>query len=301
MIPFSSIGYEINTNITSLNNDYTGFANYSGDGGINEIYFGTAYQLLDEVSVGLNAVYLFGGLNRWKRLVFTDDNSFLNSLAHSRMNLQGYYYELGILYEKEINQEKNITFGITANNTSNIRAKSKNYIETFEYLNSVESTVDVILDTTEWGYATLPRYLAAGFSYRDSEKWLFVFDYNIQDWASYRLFEESDSLENSMSISAGVQYVPEYNSVTKYYKKIQYRLGLSYKNTPIQIRNTQIQEKSISFGIGLPVKRSRTKYDFSLIIGERGTVESNLIKEQFLTFGLTISYDGIWFVKRKYD
>ena len=27
----------------------------------------------------------------------------------------------------------------------------------------------------------------------------------------------------------------------------------------------------------------------------------NLIKEQFVRLGLSVSYDGIWFVKRKYD
>ena len=27
----------------------------------------------------------------------------------------------------------------------------------------------------------------------------------------------------------------------------------------------------------------------------------NLIKEEFVRLGLSVSYDGIWFVKRKYD
>ena len=65
--------------------------------------------------------------------------------------------------------------------------------------------------------------------------------------------------------------------------------------------NNQLTEKSISFGIGIPVKRSRTKYDLSVTLGERGTTENNLLKEQFVKFGLSVSYDGIWFVKRKYD
>jgi len=39
----------------------------------------------------------------------------------------------------------------------------------------------------------------------------------------------------------------------------------------------------------------------SVTLGERGTTENNLLKEQFIKFGLSVSYDGIWFVKRKYD
>ena len=89
--------------------------------------------------------------------------------------------------------------------------------------------------------------------------------------------------------------------VTKYYKRMQYRLGVSYYNTPLQFDNNQLIQKSISFGIGVPVKKSRTKYDLSVTLGERGTTENNLLKEQYIKIGLSVSYDGIWFVKRKYD
>ena len=37
------------------------------------------------------------------------------------------------------------------------------------------------------------------------------------------------------------------------------------------------------------------------MIGDRGTTEDNLLKENFIKIGLSVTYDGIWFVKRKYD
>ena len=57
----------------------------------------------------------------------------------------------------------------------------------------------------------------------------------------------------------------------------------------------------LSIGFGLPVKKSRTRYDLSLLFGQRGTIEDNLLQERYIQFGLSVSYDGIWFVKRKYD
>ena len=95
--------------------------------------------------------------------------------------------------------------------------------------------------------------------------------------------------------------MPQANKGTKYYKRVDYRFGGSYSNTPLQFDNRQLIEKSISFGFGIPVKKSRTKYDFSCTLGQRGTLEGKLIKEQFIRLGLSVSYDGIWFVKRKYD
>jgi hypothetical protein len=123
----------------------------------------------------------------------------------------------------------------------------------------------------------------------------------MQNWEDYSLFDEGDDLNNSMRISAGLQYTPEFNSVTKYYKRMQYRLGGAYSNTPLTLNDTQLKEMSVSFGFGIPIRTSRTKYDISLTVGQRGTTDNNLIKEQFVRVGLSVSYDGIWFVKRKYD
>ncbi|MEC9209078.1 MAG: hypothetical protein VX762_01470 [Bacteroidota bacterium] len=296
MIPFSNTGYEINIRDTEYNTD----KNYYGDGGISKIYFGGAYELFSSLSVGVNASYLFGGLNRRKQLIY-DDESFLNSRSNSKINLQGYYYELGLLYKKTLNEYDKFSIGLTANNNSSIRAKKTELIESFEFSGFFEVPKDTFINSTEWGDVTLPKYISAGISYNKDKKWLFAADYSIQNWAEYSMFHESDNLVNSMRISGGMQYTPEYNSITKYYKRMDYRLGASYSNTPLQFEDNQLKEINVSFGFGIPVKKSRTKYNFSCIFGQRGTTENNLIKEQFVRLGLSISYDGIWFVKRKYD
>lgn len=296
MLPYSNIGYELNSRNLVPDADLL----YSGDGGLSKVYFGSAYQISNEFSVGINASYLFGGLNRRKKVIF-DDASFLHSRSNSKINLKGYYYEVGLLYKKNLTANREVSFGITANNNSEIRAKKGELVETFEYSGVFELPKDTFENTTEWGYVTLPQYISVGLTYREGEKWLLVADYSLQNWADYTLFDESDNLSNSMRMSGGMEYTPEYNSVTTYYKRMQYRLGASYSNTPLQFDGNQLTEKSISFGFGIPVKKSRTKYDLSITLGERGTTEHNLLKEQYIKFGLSVSYDGVWFVKRKYD
>ena len=260
------------------------------------LYTKDAYGL--GFSVGINASYLFGGLNRRKQLVY-DDESFFNARSNSKINLKGYFYELGILYKKSLSADKEFSFGLTANNNSSISAKRTNLVETFSGANEIVK--DTALSTLERGDATLPQYISTGISYRNGEKWLLVADYSMQNWEDYSLFDEGDDLNNSMRISGGLQYTPEFNSVTKYYKRMQYRLGGAYSNTPLSLNDTQLKEMSVSFGFGIPVRKSRTKYDVSLTLGQRGTTDNNLIKEQFVKFGLSVSYEGIWFVKRKYD
>ncbi len=301
MMPFSSSGYEMSADLVNANNStYNATANYYGDGGISKIYFGGAYKVLNKLSVGVNASYLFGGLNRRKQLVYTDA-SFLNSRANSKINLKGYYYQLGLLYKKILNKNDELSIGLTANNNSTIRAKKTELVESFEFAGFFELPKDTFVNTIEWGNVILPRYTSVGVSYNKNKKWLFAADYSMQNWADYFMFDESDNLANSMKVSAGLQYTPEYNSITKYYKRMDFRAGASYSNTPLQFEGKQLKEMSMSFGFGIPVKKSRTKYDFSCTLGQRGTTNNNLIKEQFIRLGLSISYDGIWFVKRKYD
>ena len=296
MIPFSSIGYDILVRDSEYNADM----NYYGDGGVSEIYFGTAYQIFDVFSVGINASYLFGALNRRKKLIF-DDDTFLNSRSNNKINLKGYYYELGVLYNKSLNNNSSFSIALTANNNTQISAKKNEIIESFEFSGLLEVPIDTINLSTELGEVNFPKYISAGISYNKNNKWLFIAEYNTQDWSDYIMFNETDNLVNSMSFSGGLQYTPNYNSINKYYKRIDYRIGTCYRDIPLQFEENQLKEISVSFGFGIPIKKSKTKYDISCTLGNRGTTQDNLIKEQFVRIGLSVSYDAIWFVKRKYD
>ena len=169
MIPFSSIGYDILVRDSEYNADM----NYYGDGGISEIYFGTAYQLFDVFSVGINASYLFGALNRRKKLIF-DDDMFLNSRSNNKINLKGYYYELGVLYNKSLNNNSSFSLALTANNNTQISAKKNEIIESFEYSGLLEVPIDTINLSTELGEVNFPKYISAGISYNKNNKWLFI-------------------------------------------------------------------------------------------------------------------------------
>ena len=62
MLPFSSIGYSMSNAVIDANDTtHNAIANYYGDGGISKIYFGGAYQLNDNLSLGLNASFYLVG------------------------------------------------------------------------------------------------------------------------------------------------------------------------------------------------------------------------------------------------
>ena len=296
IIPFSSIGYSMQNRDDIFGADML----YDGDGGISKVYFGSSIELHQNLSVGANASYLFGGLNRRKRLVF-DDETIFNSRSNSLINIKGIYYEFGAVFSKKIDDNNSqISISINTSNNTNVDAKRTNLVETFEYSGTNEIVKDTFENSVEKGSMILPKYTNLGLAY-SLDKWLFVFDYSTQNWSDYELFEESDSLINSQRISGGLQYTPDISSVNQFYKRCHYRVGLALNTTPLQINNTQLEDKSISFGIGIPIKKNKSTYDISLILGQRGTTSNNLLKENYVKIGLTMSFEGIWFVKQKYN
>ena len=296
IIPFSSIGYSMQNRDDIFGADML----YDGDGGISKVYFGSSLELHQNLSVGANASYLFGGLNRRKRLVF-DDETIFNSRSNSLINIKGIYYEFGAVFSKKIDDNNSqISISINTSNNTNVDAKRTNLVETFEYSGTNEIVKDTFVNSVEKGSMILPKYTNLGLAY-SLDKWLFVFDYSTQNWSDYELFEESDSLKNSQRISGGLQYTPDISSVNQFYKRCHYRVGLALNTTPLQINNTQLEDKSISFGIGIPIKKNKSTYDISLILGQRGTTSNNLLKENYVKIGLSMSFEGIWFVKQKYN
>ena len=249
----------------------------------------------------VNASYLFGILNQRKKILYRD-NSFINSRKNNSFSIKGYTYEVGLLYSKSINKEKKISFGLNTSNNATIKTKSSQLLETFEYTGLIEYAKDTVLNITQSGDLYLPRFINIGAMYKKSDNWIFIVDYSMQDWSEYKFFNQnSDDLTNSNRASIGTQYIPEPNSITKYYKRFEYRFGLSHENTPLYLNNNQLQETGVYFGLGIPVKKNRTKYNFLLALSERGTTEGDLIKERIFRFGLQISFNGIWFKKYKYD
>ena len=304
LLPFSNIGYHIED--AEIHPDL-GLVSYSynGDGGLSLLYVGAAYNLTENLSVGANVNYLFGGLNRNKRVLFTDGETY-NTRKTSSISAKGFFYQLGLMYNKDLNEKRHLTLGFTANNNAEISAKRTVLTETYEILSSIYEVVkDTIEDYSISGCEDcnmiLPQNLAVGVSLNMDNKWLLMADFSIQDWSEYRMFGETDSLANSMKFSGGLQYTPDNMAVNKYWKLIKFRFGGKFQQSYLQLYNTQLNEKSVSFGLGLPLRKTKSEINLSVEVGERGTINNNLIKEQFLRFQIGLSLSDIWFVKRKYD
>ena len=130
----------------------------------------------------------------------------------------------------------------------------------------------------------------------------------MQDWASYEeQFADTitDQLSGSTEFAFGVQYRPkkDLSPNASAFKNGRYRLGFRYAQSYLQLGETQLDEMAFTAGFGLPIARQTSLINFGIEFGERGTVDNNLIREQFTNVyvGLSLSPIGKWFNKRKYN
>ena len=106
-----------------------------------------------------------------------------------------------------------------------------------------------------------------------------------------------------MKISIGLELKP--NPMARYfYQRVAYRLGYKYAKNYLQIDNNKLTEYGVSFGIGLPLRKTKSTINLAVEIGKRGTTsitDPRLLQENYVKFTLGFSAHDVWFFKRKFD
>jgi hypothetical protein len=305
LLPYSSSGYNL-TGTENIANVGTVTHNYNGTGGINQVYLGVGYTPAKWVSVGINAAYLFGSINRERTVIFPPDSTgFLNTRITDAINVGSLLFTYGVQFYKDLPKDYKLTIGISANLQTKLRATNSQLVTRYFSSGSLEKLRDSLPVTDDIkGSIIIPFGLRGGVALKNS-RWLIGVDAGTQQWSEYKSFDVSDNLKDSYFIAGGIQLTPNENALNTYYKQVQYRFGLRYSHTPLYLNNLQLEERAVSFGLGIPIIKPAV-YGVSYInlgceAGIRGTRASGLIRENFIRINASFSFSDKWFAKRKYD
>ncbi len=301
LLPFSDVGYKV-VDIQAVTGLGKVLRSYEGSGGIHQVYFGNALSIGKNFSAGLNLNYLFGTIEKNRSVSFPDSINIFNTRVLNTTVVGGFKLTAGLQYLQPIGKNYQLIGGLTYSPevVSNIKDKmlAYNYVVG---ATGIDSPRDTILNTPfEKGTMRLPVDIGAGFMLRKTDRWVLGADYRWQNWKQFTFFDRSDSLNNSTTFSVGGQFNPPATVLSSYWNKMQYRFGVRFTQTYLELRKNQINEFGISFGLGLPLSRTKSTINLGLEAGARGTTESNLIRESFLKFSLGFSIYERWFEKRKF-
>lgn len=296
-LPYSTVGYAISD--PAVHPDFGGYNTiFEGTGGLSRVFGGLAWQITNELSAGVNLNYFFGSLNYLQTVTF-DSIHFINVRAERSRIFSDFTWDAGLQYRHVVNKEKEISLvaGLSGGIASPLSLREDLLVETFRY---TSTGVIIAKDTVTWvegekGKVQIPLHLAGGLSLQRGDRWMLGADLSFQDWSSYEAFGINDSLQQSYQIALGGQY--KYNS-------IYLRGGIRFHQTYLNIRDNQLNEYGISFGVGIPVYNKA--YSVSMLsagveLGQRGTTEQGLIRERFgrLWLSFTMNQER-WFKRREY-
>lgn len=279
-------------------------------------------QLLSELSVGATANYLFGTINQVTDVIYPGSVTFFNSKRQRSIQVSDFTFNGGLQthftidsikskgQRRILKQKIKIGFGVFVNTPSAISAKQSNIIYNYSIDGfGVERSKDTILNSQEnKGTIKLPLEMGFGLSIKKGEKLTVLMDAATTKWSDFKYFDTpSKDFRNSYRVSAGLNYVPNKLAFgsSNYIKRIQYRLGVSYSDGYLDLKNTAISNYFVSAGLGLPVGIGRfddiAVINISAQYGKMGTLNNSLLQEDYVRLILGFTFNKRWFIKYKYD
>ena len=307
LMPYSNVGYKINEQkpLTITDTTITVSNIYDGSGGINTAYLGIGVAISRNLSIGVNADFLFGTIRRNSTSYFPDLLYAQSYRETNMIKVNDFNFNFGLQYTTKLGKDKHLTLGFVYAPALNIKASNDTLANMVSASNPETVLYEVSQSSTVNGKIKMPRSIGGGFSFEKDDKFLIAGDVYMQNWSKLNMFGKSDSLKNSLRASLGIQIIPNATDYNSYFKRVRYRFGVSVNNTYLKLNGKQLNEFGLSFGAGFPVRKSQSDMskaiiNFGVEIGQRGTTDMNLIKEDYLRFTVSMSLYDFWFRQHKF-
>jgi hypothetical protein len=282
-LPYSSVGYTINAKTPIEGTALSYIETFSGSGGVNQVYLGGSVKIFKNLSVGINAAYLFGNITRsessddfgyYLKDITYISNFDVNYGLNYRFNINKWRYNLGFIYGR----------------ARDLRTESETTIQTGTGTETVSGQT--------YGYS-IPQNAGAGFSLRKGFFRLGI-DYEWSNWQDVEFTNVYFKTRNSNRISVGFE-LPSMGVRKGTNKMIFFRFGGEYRQSYLLINNYPVDCRLLTFGAGLPLKGSLSTINVSLEVGQVGTTSNGLIQESFVSLHLDMSLRDLWFMKKRFN
>lgn len=296
IVPFSSVNYEINSS-EEIGGEIVSFdKTYEGSGGLSRIYWGNSFNVFDNLNAGFNASYIVGTITRTETAA--SNESFTGYELKNKRAAYSLYFDYGLQYsigdDAHSAKEQNWVYTIGLIYGAGKKLHTNDDLE-FTYNGATSS-----LEQEKQLDIRIPQKFGIGIAVKNGNNFRAGFDYEWAEWSNINFSNPNLDTKNSSRFSIGAEYFPGKSRDDSWLKKMYYRLGANYKNSYLEIDNTPINSKGITFGVGIPYDYTST-INFSIEYGEEGTLSKGLIKNSYWQFYLSFSLPELWSSRSKFD
>ena len=286
--PYSNVGYHIKvpTNRTSTDDDQE--VDFSGKGGVNKFYWANAFELFRGFSLGVTSSYIFGNITHNEEV---DVMSIKETYSVNKM-----YFDFGAQYSHWFGQFTNVTLGGIYGYKSEMAIQRTQTITGNTGTDRNQRRPDL--------KSYVPESYGAGFSILRNKKnteWVLAADYQFRNWAVDDSRLKSITNSDSRMYSVGLQLTPNTKQPEKYIHAIRFQIGAIYNQTNLKVNGYQMEDYSLSLGVGLPIvsrqQQTLSYVNISAIVGESGTGQRGGISERYFLLSVNLSLIERWFAK----
>jgi len=300
ILPYSTVSYNTISSGTIEGTSVPVNFNSIGSGGLSRAYFANGFSLFKKINVGISFSYIFGLVEN-ETITDIGDASFrapFRTAIFEKTEYTGLKLKGGVAYRHELSETSFLNFGLIYETKSDLDAER--FVRLERRTAADVSIPGDTLSLAEAGIFQSPSQFGFGFSWEKPNKIVIALDVNRNSWKKNPEFgSNSTEYQSTLSLGFGIEYIPDFKSVSSYFNRIRYRFGASYEEIPYLVQSKNISDFGINFGWSLPVGFS--SLDMGFKYGQRGTTADNLIKERYFKFVLGATINDRWFIRRKYD
>ena len=277
---------------------------FRGEGTLSTVQAALSYQISPELGLGFRTNFYFGNLYDINELTYS--NAELINGYETKNKIKTFNFTLGSAYQKKFGTDRKLTLGATYTfgNTGEMETNYTNSTYFYSTGNQKEN-VSIVDEDFSTDKNLIPMEFSFGAGYGRDAKWFVGTQLDYRKGETIQFLGQPFTNQNSYKISAGGWYLPNYNNFRNYFSRVTYRYGAYYEKGNLSFNGTNINQFALTGGVTLPFEnRSAARMsgiDLGLEIGKRGTLENNMIRQNFVNLRIGLNFADKWFNKRLYD
>lgn len=304
--PFSGTGYNIASTSGTSPDQVT--STNSGEGSISNAFLSYGFRPISNLSLGLTFGYLFGTQKHYSYNEFTNDPYALQTGVLREVAVSDFKIDFGAQYVYKLTGSRRIILGATFRPESPISGEVSETSETGyqkDYTGNsmfVKGTVltDTVVSLSVFD-SKLPMHIGGGISYEITDKLSTSIDYTFAQWSKTPFYDRFTTTVDAHEFAVGAEYIPNDLKTGEIFNRLRYRVGGFYKKEYLELNNNQLTNYGITFGTGIPLRRSKNSVNIAFTYGVRGKTTNGMLQENYYRLSFNFALHEYWFVKRKFD
>ena len=321
LMPYSTVDYESVTQQTDPTYNGTVKTIYGGTGGVNEVFLGTAFNVLrgkgmkPSLQVGFNLNYLTGKIERSIAYTFlgNDTTYFLNSSRYKKTNISNLTFDAGVQLRQPLGDKVALTLGVVYKPYLDMKVKDMALIYT--YLGS--SLLDTVFpaagaDPEFESRLERPQTIGVGVSLELDKRWRIAVDATFAEWQCMKYTEgQNPSIMGNSTLrynghsnryAVGLERMGNMDAQS-YWGRISWSCGAHLTQGALYLNlggtDYTLGEKGFGAGATMPMRKGKSLLTLSVGYNSLGSPE--VLQHNTVTFGIGVSSCERWFFKRKYN